>query len=128
MKKRLLSGFLWVLMLIVSCTNLWADNTRIAVVSQGNAPDAVVSPVAARGLYFLIFDARGTFIEAVENPHRNAGRNASEQVVVDLSNRGVTTLIAGNFGNKMTAALTARRIRHVEFQGTAADAVRKAVP
>ncbi|HOG06991.1 MAG: hypothetical protein M0P04_08100 [Syntrophales bacterium] len=128
MKKRLLSGFLWVLMLIVSGTNLWADNTRIAVVSQGNTPDAVVSPVAARGLYFLIFDVQGTFIEALKNPYRDAGRNASEQVVADLSNRGVTTLIAGNFGNKMTAAMTARRIRYVEFQGTAADAVRKAVP
>ena len=127
MKKTFLLSFLFVLMLAALVPNAWADNSKIAVVAQGNTPEYVVSPLAARGHYFLIFDGKGAFIEASDNPHKNAGGNASGLVVDYLSEKGVTRIIAGNFGNKMIAAMKARRISYLKFQGTAVDAVKKAV-
>lgn len=127
MKKAFLLSFLFVLMLTAFVPNAWADSSRIAVVAQGNTPEAEVSPVAARGPYFLIFDGKGTFIEALTNPHQNAGGSASTLVVDDLSGKGVTKIIAGNFGNKMITAMKARRISYLKFKGTAVDAVKQAI-
>ncbi|MFO7570556.1 MAG: NifB/NifX family molybdenum-iron cluster-binding protein [Smithellaceae bacterium] len=127
MKKTLLSVVLFVLMLVLAGPNAWADNSRIAVVAQGNTPEAEVSPVAARGPYFLIFDGKDVFIEALANPHQNAGGSASTLVVDELSGKGVTKIIAGDFGNKMITALKARRISYLKFKGTAVDAVKQAV-
>lgn len=127
MKKTFLLSFLFVLMLAVLVPNAWADNSKIAVVAQENTLVSVVSPLAARGNYFLIFDGKGDFIEALNNPHKNAGGNAGGLVVDYLSEQGVTRIIAGNFGNKMIAVMKARRISYLKFQGTAVDAVKKAV-
>jgi len=103
------------------------DETKIAVVSEGKTVNSEVSPVAARGRYFLVFDGRQAFLEALDNPHRNAGSGASAKVADYLEARGVTTIIAGAFGNKMIAAMKAKRIRYLTFTGTAAAAVKKAV-
>ena len=127
MKKALSLGILFVFALIASGFAAPADKTRIAVVSKGNAAASDVSPEAARGPYFLIFDGKGVFIEALNNPHKNAGGGASALVVDFLSGKGATTIVAGTFGDKMVAAMKAKRINYLEFVGTAADAVKKVV-
>ena len=127
MKKSFLLSFLLVFVLTASVSNTWADNSKIAVVSEGNTADSVVCAVAARGPYFLIFDGKGKFIEALDNPYQNAGGGASGLVVDYLSDKGITTIIAGNFGNKMIATMTARRIHYFKFQGSAVNAVKKVI-
>jgi len=127
MKKALLLGMLFVFAFPASGFTASADNMRIAVASNGNTAASAVSPVAAKSSYFLIFDGKGAFIEALSNPHKNVGGGASALVIDLLSGKGVTTIVAGDFGDKMIAAMKAKRINHLEFKGTAADAVKKTV-
>ena len=111
----------------MTATAFAADKAKIAVASYGNTPASAVSPVAARSSYFLMFDAKGAFLEAVANPHKNAGGGAGTLSVDFLSVKGVTTVIAGAFGSNMITAMKAKGIKSVEFKGTAADAVMKAI-
>lgn len=127
MKKVIMLGVLFVFMLSISVLTVWSDNSKIAVVSEGKTEASGVSPVAARASYFVIFDGKGAFIEAHANPYKNAGGGASRLVVDFLSGKGATTIIAGDFGDKMIAAMNAKRIRYLIFKGTAADAVKKAI-
>jgi predicted Fe-Mo cluster-binding NifX family protein len=112
------------LFVIVSTAVFAADKTKIAVASDGSSTASAVSPVAARSSYFLIFDEKGTFYEAVANPHKNAGGGAGTLVVDYLAGKNVTTIVAGEFGDKMVAAMSAKSINYIKFKGTAADAVK----
>ena len=122
-----------VLMLSVICliaifavSAVSAGEDKIAVASQGKTDTAKVSAVAARSPYFLFFDTGGKFLEAVANPHKDAGGNASALVTDFLSARGVTDVIAGDFGGKMTDALTKKGITYAEIKGmSVADAVKR---
>jgi predicted Fe-Mo cluster-binding NifX family protein len=127
MKKALLLGILFVFALTALGYAAPADKTKIAVASDGNTPASAVSPVAARNSYYLIFDGKGAFIEAVANPHKNAGGGAGTLAVDFLAGKGAKTVIAGAFGDKMIAAMKTKGINYIEFKGTAADAAKKAV-
>jgi predicted Fe-Mo cluster-binding NifX family protein len=128
MKRVLLLGILFVFAISMSLGHAAAaDKIKIAVASDGNTPASAVSPVAGRSSYFLTFDGKGVFIEALGNPHKNAGGGAGYLVVDFLGAKGTTTIIAGAFGDKMISAMKAKGINYIEFKGTAADAVKKAV-
>jgi predicted Fe-Mo cluster-binding NifX family protein len=127
MKKMLLSGFVFVFVLSITFFTAWADGQKIAVVSDGNTAASAVSSVAARGSYFLIFDGKGKLIEAINNPHKDAGGGSSHLVVDYLSGKGVTMIIAGTFGNKMIAAMESKLINYLTFKGTAVDAIKKVI-
>jgi len=98
---------------------------NIAVAAEGNTPTAEVSGVAARSPYFLIFDRAGTLIEALDNPYKGAGRKAGVSVVPFLAQKGVTTIVAGEFGRNMIEAMKERNIESMEFQGSAEGALKK---
>jgi predicted Fe-Mo cluster-binding NifX family protein len=101
------------------------DKGRIAVAAVGTTPAAEVSSVATRTPYFLIFDDLGAFVEAVENPHKEVRRRASELVVQLLAQKGVAFFVAGDFGHRMVYTLRERNIEYMEFQGTAEEALKK---
>ncbi|MBN2034616.1 MAG: dinitrogenase iron-molybdenum cofactor biosynthesis protein [Deltaproteobacteria bacterium] len=98
---------------------------KIAVAAEGNTPAAKVSEVAARSPYFLIFDETGKFLEAVENPHKDARGGAATAVVPFLSQKGASTVVAGQFGKNMIQAMKGKRIDSLEFNGSAEEAVIK---
>jgi len=127
MKKALLLGILFVFAFTALGYTALTDKTRIAVASDGSTPASAVSPVAARSSYYLIFDGKGAFVEAISNPHKNAGGGAGTLVVDFLADKGVTTIIAVAFGDKMVMSMKAKDIHYIEFRGIAADAVKKAV-
>ena len=128
MRKIFISGLMLIFVLTLSGFAAEVGKTKIAVVSNGKTVTSEVSPVAARGPYFLIYDCNGKFIEVLGNPHKNVQGGASSQVVEYLSDKNVSTIIAGTFGNKMIAAMEAKRIRYLTFKGIAAEAVKKVVP
>jgi len=125
--KKLVSILVLCLFVVASSMAFAAEKTKIAVASDGNTPSAAVSPVAARSSYYLIFDSKGTFIEAVVNPHKSAGGGASSLVIDFLSGKDVKTIIAGAFGDRMIPAMKAKGVSYIVFKGTAADAITKAV-
>jgi predicted Fe-Mo cluster-binding NifX family protein len=115
------------LVIATSATIFGADRSRIAVASDGNTPASAVSPVAARSPYFLIFDGKGAFVEALINPHKNAGGGAGSLVVDFLAGKGAATIIAGAFGDKMIVAMKAKGMAYVVFKGIAGDAASQVV-
>jgi predicted Fe-Mo cluster-binding NifX family protein len=125
MKKS--AGLFLLLLLLSSLPAFAADSAKIAVAAEGNAPSSQVSAVAARCPYFLLFDEKGTLVEAVANPHTDAPGGAGSQAVEFLGGKGVTVVIAGAFGPKMVGAMQAGGMRYLEFKGSAADAVKQAL-
>jgi predicted Fe-Mo cluster-binding NifX family protein len=99
----------------------------VGVAAEGITPSARVSDVAGRCPYFLLFDGKGTFLEAVANPYKDTQSGAGPQVAGFLAGKGVKVAVAGRFGPKIVDVMKARGMRPVEFNGIAADAVKKAL-
>jgi len=97
----------------------------IAVASTGETPSDPIGSVAARSPYFLLFDENGAFLGPVENPHAGAGGGAGRLVAEFMAERGVRTMIAGNFGRNIRTDLEEKGIRFVEASGQSAEAVRR---
>jgi predicted Fe-Mo cluster-binding NifX family protein len=101
------------------------EEVVIAVASDGETLEAAVSHLAARGSYFLIVDGEGKLLEAVENPYKDTRGGAGVSAANFLAEKNVTIVVAGNFGNKMIAALKAQDIAYFEFEGIAKEAIKK---
>ncbi len=104
-----------------------AGTPKIAISSEGVSQSSQVSAIAARCPYFLLFDSNGTLLESIENPYSKASGGAGSQVVGFLSGKGASVVVAGAFGQKMVRGMQSRGIRYLEFKGTVADAVKKAL-
>jgi len=103
-----------------------ADEARVAVAAEAARAEALVSPVAARAPYILLFDATGTLVESHPNPVAAQAGGAGPALARWLAEQKAGTLIAGDFGAKLAQALQERRIRMLTASGPAAQAVKKA--
>jgi predicted Fe-Mo cluster-binding NifX family protein len=101
------------------------SGANIAVAGESALADAPISQVAARCAYFLFFNESGELVEALANPYQHQRREAGPQVVQLLSQKGVHTVIAGEFGAKMIAALKQKNMAFRTDTGRAAEAVRR---
>ncbi len=112
------------LVILTVAAVLWLGKTeRIAVAAIGQTPTATVDSQAARSPFFLLFDKKGAFIQAIENPYKDqAGGGIS--VVEFLSGKGVTVIVAEDFGSRIVEAMQGMGIKPVESKGVSADAVR----
>ena len=102
-----------------------SKNDKIAVASNGETLKASVSNKAAKCPYYLIFDGKGELIKVIDNPYGNAGGGAGPSAANFLAKTGVTIVIAGNFGSKMTNTLQSNGITHFRFKGSVGDAVKE---
>ena len=100
-------------------------NEKIAVASSGKTLKASVSNRAAKCPYYLILDSKGELIKVIDNPYGDASGGAGPSAANFLAKTGVTIIIAGNFGSKMTKTLQNNGITHVRFKGSVGDAVKK---
>jgi predicted Fe-Mo cluster-binding NifX family protein len=125
MKKIAAVSTLIVLVMSVLVYAASADKVKIAVASDGKTASSVVSGVAGRSAYYLIFDSKGKLLEAIENPHKDAAGGAGPLVVNFLAGKGITVVVAGKFGDKMIGAMKGAGMAYVEFTGTADDGVKK---
>ncbi len=99
---------------------------RIAVAADGPTPAAAVGGQAGQSAFFLLFDGKGRFLEALVN--RYADELGGGIPMVDLlASRSVTILVAESFAPRVLDHLKQEGIRTVTFTGTAADAVKKVV-
>jgi predicted Fe-Mo cluster-binding NifX family protein len=122
-----LTALVSLFLILFSVTAFAANKTRIAVSSEGKDASAQVSAVAARCPYFLVFDEKGKLVTTLENPYNNAAGGAGSQVTGFLSGKGATVIVAGAFGPNMVNDMKAKGIRYLEFKGSVADAVKKAL-
>jgi len=101
------------------------DAVKIAVASNSKDAASSISDKAGKCPYYLMFDSTGQLIEVVENPYENAQRGAGQQTADFLANKGVTLIIAGDFGEKMIGAMRGNSTDYLQLQGTIDDAVKK---
>ena len=127
MKKFVVAGLAVSLLLTSVLVLAQQDRAeKIAVAASGKAPSATVGSQPGRAPYFLFFDKRGAFVEAVDNPYKDAG-GAGISTVEFLAGKGITILVAGDYGPRIVEVMKGKGIRAVTFTGTAADAVNKLV-
>jgi len=103
------------------------ENQKIAVASIGKTEKAPVCHQAARSPYYIVFDGMGRLTEVVDNPYKNVSGGAGPSVAHFLVQRGVSMVIAGNFGPKIIHALEGNKVTYFQFEGTVGDAVQKAL-
>ncbi|MGV8073809.1 MAG: NifB/NifX family molybdenum-iron cluster-binding protein [Syntrophobacteraceae bacterium] len=108
----------------VNSLTIAENDARIAVAAENAAEDALISRFAARCPYFLLFNEQGNMIEALPNPYSRESRQVGPRVVELLSDKGIHTIIAGEFGEKMIAALKQKKMAYKLGAGRASDAVR----
>ena len=127
MKKRVVAALAVSLLLTSVFVLAQQDRAeKIAVATSGKAPSAAVGSQPGRAPYFLFFDKEGAFLEAIDNPFKDAG-GAGISAVEFLAGKGVTVLVAGDYGPRIVEVMKGKGIRAVTFTGTAADAVKKLV-
>jgi predicted Fe-Mo cluster-binding NifX family protein len=134
---------------------------RIAVASDGKAITDPVGFRMGRSSYYLLFDGQGKFLEAIDNPFKDAGGNAaggSGKSALDslrfdekggliggvetppkegrekvwnswldfLTSKGVTVVVAEQFGYEIIREMKERGITCIEFKGKTVDGAKKA--
>ncbi len=123
--NALFTGMMISLLLIGLPAILSADTLKIAVAADSKKKTTTISELAARASFFLFFDARGNFLEAVENPLKDFSGGAGPRAAKFLADKGTTLLISENIGEKMKEALADHQIEYMEKKGVVHDVVQE---
>jgi predicted Fe-Mo cluster-binding NifX family protein len=62
--------------------------------------------------------------EAIENPYKDK-EGAGKSVAELLGNKGVTVIVAGEFGGQIVEVMKGKGIKALSFKGSAEEAVQK---
>ena len=125
MKRIVFIGLAFLLLCPVMGNAANTEKIKIAVASGDKTAKASVSDKAAKCPYYLIFDSKGEMTEVIDNPYGGASRGAGPSAANFLAQKGVTIVIAGNFGSKMINILKNKGITHFEFKGRVDEAVKR---
>ena len=112
---------------VVLVASVSAQGMKIAVPAIGPEPGTSISKETGRAPFFLVFDERGHFLEAIQNPARDQSGGISRTVVALLITHDIRFIVAESIGDKMKQALTDHKIDFVIKTGTAADAVKSII-
>ncbi len=102
------------------------DAAKIAVASDGKETTASISNVV-KADYYLMFDEKGTLIEAIANPYKDAKEDSALLTATFLAEKGVAEVIAGEFNNKTIDAINSKGIAYCEYKGIVDNAVELAI-
>ncbi|MEA2084262.1 MAG: NifB/NifX family molybdenum-iron cluster-binding protein [Thermodesulfobacteriota bacterium] len=130
MKTRSTSTFfisLFLFLLFTLSSGASADAVKIAVASTGQEKDSSINHQAGRTPFFLFFDEQGNFLDSVVNPARDQAHRAGPSAALFLAQKGVTFLIAENFGNKMELVMQEHHIQYAQKSGLADKAVQEMI-
>ena len=121
--KKVISVTLMILFL-VSGLAFAAQQEKIAVAANDKVPSAAVSKQAGLAPFFLFFDGKGKMTEAIENPYKDK-EGAGKSVAELLGNKGVTVVVAGEFGGQIVEVMKSKGIKAVALKGSAEEVVKK---
>jgi len=92
--------------------------------SSNNGLDAMVDTRFARAPYFAIVDTEKMEVEFIDNNATTAASGAGIIAAQTVADRGVESVISGNYGPKAFSALSAGNFKLYSFSGgTIKDAV-----
>jgi predicted Fe-Mo cluster-binding NifX family protein len=83
---------------------------KIAIASEGNKEDSLVSPLGSRAPYYLIFEDT-KLIESITNPFIQERGGTAWLLVNMLAEKGVDKLIVGKVGPNLETALKEKEIQ-----------------
>jgi len=126
MKKTLFSTLVVLSLVPVMAYAAQKDAAKIAVASDSKETTASISNTAKAG-YYLMFNEKGELIEAIPNPYKDSKEDSVSLTAEFLSKKGVTEVIAGNFSNKMIAAINNNNMTYCEYNGIVDDAIKLAI-
>ena len=121
--EKVISVTLMILFLI-SGPAFAAQKEKIAVAANDKIPSAAVSKQAGLAPFFLFFDGKGKMTEAIENPYKDQ-EGSGKSVAELLGNKGVTVVVAEEFGGQIVEVMKGKGIKAVSFKGSAEEAVKK---
>ncbi len=121
---RITGSFLF-LLLLAGTVSAGEDQLQIAVAAESTELTAMISKVAARAPYFLIFDQQNNLLQTLKNPSADVSGGAGPKAAAFLAEKKVSLVIAGQFGRKMQDALKSFKIQTVVRQGRVIDAVKE---
>lgn len=100
---------------------------RIAVAADSPDLNINVSMHGARAAFYLIFDDAGNLAEQVENPFTSIERGAGPRTAKFLADKGVNTVIAGEFGGRFAMGLEDRGIKIIKAAGIISDVTKEMI-
>lgn len=119
--RRLLVSILLLLLLAVMSQSVAAAD-KFAIAADGDRAVAEIAKLAGIAPFFHLYDASGTLLEVLPNPHLDMEYGIGPAAAASLADMGVTVLVARRIpGPKMEDVLIARNIRIVRRIGTVQD-------
>ena len=121
--KKVISVALMILFLVTGLA-FAAQKETIAVAANDKLASSAVSKQAGLAPFFLFFDGKGKMTEAIENPYKDK-EGAGKSVAQLLGNKGVTVVVAEEFGGQIVELMKGKGIKAVSFKGSAVEAVKQ---
>ena len=120
--KRVISIML-ALFFMLSGLMFAGERVKIAVATSDKTPGASVSKQAGPSPFFLLFDGKGKLVEAFDNPYKEGEGGIA--ITDFLAGKGVTVIVAEEFGDRIVRIMKEKGIRAIAFKGSAEEAVKK---
>lgn len=98
---------------------------KIAIAVNNKDQNSQISEKAGRALYYLVFNEKGESMEEISNPFLEERGGAGVATAEMLANKGISVVIAGDFGRKMIDALEDRDIKYYEEEGSVEEVLKK---
>ncbi len=102
-----------------------AQTGKIGVATKDKSPESAVSDKAALAPYLLIFDERGDFLEALDNPFKKKTLEAGKLLADFLPEKGVTAVIGTDYCGDIIGVLKKKGVTAYNVEGSAAEAAVK---
>ena len=122
--KKGISLVVVLVMLVVAMLAFAGEKAKIAVAANDKTPSAAVSKQAGLAPFFLFFEGKGKMTEAIENPYKDK-EGAGKSVAELLGNKGVTVVVAEEFGGQIVEVMKGKGIKAVASKGSAEEVVKK---
>ena len=122
-KNRIFLPVFFFSLLMAFSVNAAEKIATIAVATDDSGPEAIVSEKAGRAAYFLFFDESGNFLTTEKNPFADIPGGAGPKVAGFLADKGVSLVLAGEFGTKMERALGSYKIKYISQKGVAREVI-----
>jgi predicted Fe-Mo cluster-binding NifX family protein len=89
---------------------------KIAITSTGNTLESQIDERFGRCAFFVIYDIETKATEFIPNPHKDAESGAGPAAVQLVASRGVSKIVAGEFGMKIKSLLDSLKIQMIIFK------------
>lgn len=89
---------------------------KVCITSNGNTLESKLDERFGRCAFFVIYDTGSKATEFIPNPHKDAESGAGPAAVQLVASRGVSKIVAGEFGIKIKSLLDSLKIQMIVFK------------